>query len=360
MKKILFSILLLNFINATAQQADQIFFEELVHDFGVIKESDGSAEHEFKFINNGSQPVKIINVKASCGCTTPGWSKEPIAPGEAGYIKARYNTKNRPGPFNKSLTITTDLESEKTKRLYIKGQVTPKPKSIDEEFPVAMGGLKVKYQSFNLGKVKIKDEPAIKEFEVYNATDSAITFLSQVDKANYINVTFDPQVLPAKTKGTIILSYDAKSRNDYGFVSDNVVIHTDEKLNSDKSFSVYATLEESFPVMSKEELAQAPKLTIENTIHDFGKIKQGTKVTATFVLTNTGKQDLNIRKAKSTCGCVVVKLKKKTIKPGKTVELKLTFDATDRRGIQQKSVSIFTNDPKKSAQRVTVKASVQQ
>ena len=359
MKKLLSSILLLSFFTVNAQQAEQISFEESIHDFGMIKEADGAAIYEFKFINNGSTPVKIINVKASCGCTTPGWSREAIAPGEAGYIKAQYNTKNRPGSFNKSLTVTTNLETEKTKRLYIKGQVTPKPKSIEEDFPQVMGGLRVKYASFNLGKLQMVDKPTIKEYEVYNASDSAITFSGQVDKPNYIQVTFEPLVLEAKAKGSIIISYDAKERNDYGFVSDNVVIHTDESATPDKSFSVYATLEEYFPKMSKEELEQAPALTIEETIQDLGKIKQGSKVTTTFVLTNTGKTDLEIRKAKSTCGCVVAKLKKNTIKPGKSTELELVFDSTDRRGIQQKSVSIFTNDPKRPAQRVTVKASVQ-
>lgn len=358
MKTILLCVLLVCALAVDAQQAEQITFEESIHDFGVIKEANGSVIYEFKFINNGAQPVKILNVKASCGCTTPGWSKESITPGQAGYIKAQYNTKNRPGAFNKSLTVTTDLITEQTKKLYIKGQVTPKPKSIDEEFPQVIGGLRVKYQSFNLGKVKMVDEPTVRKYEVYNASDSSISFLDQVDKPSYINVSFDPQTLPAKTKGAIVLSYDAKNRNDYGFVSDNVVIHTDEVNEADKSFSVYATIEEYFPKMSKEALELAPSLAIEKMIHDFGKIKQGEKVKTIFTLTNSGKQDLNIRKAKSTCGCVIVKLKKTTIKPGKSTELELIFDSTDRRGIQQKSVSIFTNDPKRSAQRVTIKVSV--
>ena len=358
MKKVLFSFLLLNIFNVNAQQSEQISFEKFVHDFGVIKEEDGAAEYEFKFINNGVQSIKIVGVKASCGCTTPGWSKEFIAPGEVGYIKARYDTKNRPGVFNKSLTVTTDLETEKTKRLYIKGQVTPKSKSFEEEFPQAMGGLRVKYPSFNFGKVKMTKKPTVKSYEVYNGTDSPITFLRKVDRPKYIKVSFDPKVLPAKTKGTITLSYDAKNRNDYGFVSDNVVIYTDEALESAKSFSVYATLEEDFSIMSKEELELAPRLTLQKTIHDFGNMKQGDKKTTTFVLTNEGKQDLNIRKVKSTCGCVIAKLKTKTIEPGKSIELELAFNTLERRGIQQKSVSIFTNDPRRPAQRVTVKANV--
>ena len=61
-------------------------------------------------------------MKASCGCTTPSWPKDPIMPGEEAAIKAIYNTSKRMGPFNKSITITSNAYTP-TKRLYIKGKV---------------------------------------------------------------------------------------------------------------------------------------------------------------------------------------------------------------------------------------------
>ena len=86
-----------------AQVVKELAFAETVHDFGIINEVDGSVEHEFVFTNTGSEPIKILNVKASCGCTTPGWTKEEVPSGGEGFVKARYNPANRPGPFNKSL-----------------------------------------------------------------------------------------------------------------------------------------------------------------------------------------------------------------------------------------------------------------
>ena len=62
-------------------------------------------------------------MQASCGCTTPDWSKEPIAPGKKGFVKASYNPAGRPGNFNKSVTVTSN---QGTQVLYIKGQVVPK------------------------------------------------------------------------------------------------------------------------------------------------------------------------------------------------------------------------------------------
>ena len=352
-------VITISCLNVFAQQAEILQFEESIHDFGIIKEEDGSAKYEFKFINNGTEPIKILAVKASCGCTTPSWSKEQVQPGQSGFIQARYNTRNRPGPFNKSLTVTTDIEEQKVVRLYIKGQVTPKVKSIEEQLPYLIGGLRFKYNSFNMGKALTNNEPITKEFEVYNSSDNTISFKSEIEGPSYITVAYEPISLAPKKTGKVKVSFMANERHDLGFVSDNVVLITDESEEERKSFTVYTTIEEYFPPMSAEQMANAPKLSITETTIDFGKIKQGEKAKATYTLTNEGNTDLNIRMTKSTCSCVTAKVSKDTIKPGDSAELVLTFDSDARRGNQQKSVSIFTNDPGRSIQRVTIKGLIE-
>lgn len=96
-------------------------FRETTYDFGEIEEGT-VAEHQFIFTNTGNQPLILSSVKASCGCTTPSWTKEPILPGKSGHVKASYNSKNRPGGFNKTITITSNA-SKPTQVLYIKGTV---------------------------------------------------------------------------------------------------------------------------------------------------------------------------------------------------------------------------------------------
>ena len=108
------------------ETTDPIFkFVEETHDFGEIPE-DGSVTSEFTFQNIGVTPMIIEAAKASCGCTTPEWPKEPIAPNEFGTIKVSYNTKGRPGAFNKAITITSNAVTP-TKRIFIKGNVIPAP-----------------------------------------------------------------------------------------------------------------------------------------------------------------------------------------------------------------------------------------
>ncbi len=106
---------------ATNPKAADFKFEKEVHDFGTIKEGV-QAEYTFKFTNTGKEPLVISNVQASCGCTTPKWTKEPIKPGESGSVTAIYNSKGRPGTFNKAVTITSNAKTPQ-KVLFIKGNV---------------------------------------------------------------------------------------------------------------------------------------------------------------------------------------------------------------------------------------------
>jgi len=96
-------------------------FETETHDFGTVTEGP-KYEYEFKFTNTGKEPLIINNVRASCGCTTPVWPREPIPPGQESTIKAVYNSKGRPGKFNKAITISSNATTP-SKVLYIKGNV---------------------------------------------------------------------------------------------------------------------------------------------------------------------------------------------------------------------------------------------
>ena len=108
-----------------AQTGPQITFESETIDYGeVAQNSDGS--RVFKFTNTGDAPLVIKNAKSSCGCTVPKKPEGSIAPGKSGEIIVRYDTKNRVGQFRKTITLTTNIESEPMVALKIKGNVVPK------------------------------------------------------------------------------------------------------------------------------------------------------------------------------------------------------------------------------------------
>lgn len=133
MNKFILSILFIGIFSfANAQSAAQIKFVEEVHDFGELAEGPKSAT-EFKFTNTGKEPLIISSAKGSCGCTVPVWPKEPILPGKTGVIKVEYNTAGRPGPFTKTVTITSNA-AEPTTVLKIKGNVVTE--ADEETMPV--------------------------------------------------------------------------------------------------------------------------------------------------------------------------------------------------------------------------------
>ncbi len=101
--------------------AAKIIFKEETYDFKEIPEGP-QVTHEFKFNNTGKEPLILSNVRASCGCTTPSWPKEPILPGKDGTILVTYNTQGRPGAFTKSITINSNSD-QPDKVIYIKGEV---------------------------------------------------------------------------------------------------------------------------------------------------------------------------------------------------------------------------------------------
>jgi hypothetical protein len=114
---------------ASTSLAD-IKMDKLTHDYGNIKQGD-NGECEFKFTNNGKEPLVISNCAGSCGCTVPQCPKEPILPGKSGVIKVKYDT-NRVGGIYKTVTVNSNAKSGNIV-LTIKGNVEAKP--VEEAFP---------------------------------------------------------------------------------------------------------------------------------------------------------------------------------------------------------------------------------
>lgn len=91
----------------------KIEFEKVDHDFGKIKEGT-QAKVTYKFKNMGETPLVLQNVRGSCGCTTPDWSKDPVPVGGEGFITANFNSKGRTGKQNKTVTVTANTDPAQT------------------------------------------------------------------------------------------------------------------------------------------------------------------------------------------------------------------------------------------------------
>lgn len=106
---------------ATVSRNDaSIGFSKEKHDFGTIPYKK-EATYSFELSNPGKTMLIINDVKTSCGCTVPEWSKEPIRPGKKGQIKIKYDAAY-PGVFHKTVKVFYNGEGSPIS-LEIKGEV---------------------------------------------------------------------------------------------------------------------------------------------------------------------------------------------------------------------------------------------
>ena len=345
------SMLLVN-----AQNAKPVMkFDSKVHDFGTFKEEDGKLAYSFEFVNAGNQPIIINQVRSSCGCTSPDWSKQPVAPGKKGFIKATFDPKNRPGPFNKSITITANTNPAIT-ILRIKGNVIAREKTVADLFPRIMNGLRLRNNHLSLTKVR-NTEVKRGEMEVYNDSNEPITIGFKRMPA-HIKIKMEPATLQPKKKGKIVAYYDASKKNDWGFVVDYMDLLVNQKHRPGQRLTVSANIIEDFTRLTDAEKQVAPQVEFKEKVFDFGDLTQGENAEHVFKMKNNGKSDLIIRKTKATCGCTAIAPKSKIVKAGEETEIKVVFNSRGKRGRQNKLITVITNDPIHSSVQLRVRGNV--
>jgi hypothetical protein len=209
---ILFALALLCFSfgsQPTAMAQGKANYVAETHDFGEVIEGK-VASHEFEFVNTGTAPIIIANVQASCGCTTPFWTKEPIAPGKKGIVKASYNSQGRPGPFNKSITVTSNAV-EPTKVLSFKGNVLKKDQmpTVSEAQKENSAKLVFDRSTVQLGKLE-SGQSATARYPFTNKGKAPLEF-NDVRAGSYSITwrTAKPSYLPSE-QGVLEVTYTAQ------------------------------------------------------------------------------------------------------------------------------------------------------
>lgn len=86
-----------------------INFDEIEYNFGTVIQGE-KISHTFIFTNTGTSNLVVANVKASCGCTVPKWTQEPIKPGKTGTVELVFDSANREGKQTKSAKVYSNTE----------------------------------------------------------------------------------------------------------------------------------------------------------------------------------------------------------------------------------------------------------
>jgi hypothetical protein len=343
----LWFILVLILISGANASAQKIEFEKTVHDFGTAPSSLGPVTYSFKFKNAGDKPLVVKTVSSTCGCTAPGWTKEPVKPGETGEVSVSYTSTNSAHSFNKRITVHAN-GAPSSVVLNIKGVVT---NDINAAFPDSVGKLKIKdKRNVFFPQVLSSQTSRIETVEVANLTDKDID-LAFENVPKYLIVNSDSVVTP-KTRTLINISIDGTKIKKLGYNTGEFTV---------KSGNDNGKINVAYIVVEDIEIYDNPPVCeVENPVIDLGvKPMKENKISGLLIIKNTGGSDLIIKSFTTDNANFVPGLKKELkIKPGKTGEIKYSAKNLPK-GNNTANVYLNTNDPKTPLLNFIVKLEIE-
>ncbi|MBO5893484.1 MAG: DUF1573 domain-containing protein [Alistipes sp.] len=332
-------------------------FERESWNFGDIQEDGGVVEHTFKFINTTATPIVILDVSASCGCTSPHFSRKPIMPNANGEIRVEFDPMNRPGRFSKGVVIALSTKERIT--LTIEGNVLPRQRTLEESYPFDVGEgvrLSSNFHAFSyLGRGEEVEESIV----VYNTSDKDVTFRLRPNKMSNMMHVKSPSLIKAKGLASITLTYKIpENSNYYGTLDDVYKIVVNGK-ESKVLLSAHAIAVDKFDPSVDD--TTIPSCELSKKIIKFGDVKQGVKVENRSVeIVNNSETDLLIRAVEWKSSSLRCSLRAgDKVAAGESCIITLTLDTSDcDYGVWFDRLSIITNDVERPMQSVRITAVV--
>lgn len=208
---------------ARAEGGDVLRLEGALFNFGQIAEEGGAVQHTVRYRNISSRPVVILAVQSSCGCTTAEFSRKPILPDEDGEIVVRFAPLNQAGRVFRRLVVRTS-EGSLEQMITVEGRVTPRVKSLEEQFPIVLcGGVRLDTNAHAFGYVE-HGKPTRSTFDIVNTSRREVSLaLRRVESSGALRIDM-PKSLAAGERATIEFGYElAEGSSLYGTLKD--VVH---------------------------------------------------------------------------------------------------------------------------------------
>jgi hypothetical protein len=354
------------FFGAIALFAQPVIqFEKTTLEFGNVKEEGGKVTGKFEFTNTGDKDLILTTVKPGCGCTATDYTKTPIAPGQKGTITASYDPYNRPGPFYKNIKVSTNEPkfedaSNTPYTIYIKGHVEKRELSKFEIAGYKNGTGNIRIKDNNVKIDLLNTETKTFTIQVMNLSSKESTF-ETVNFPNYITVEqIKGSLIKPNEEKEIIFKYDAIKRGEFGGFKDVLYIQTKDSIEPKLTLFVESTIKEDFSKLTPKQLQDAPKASLDSLNLNFRKVERNTTPALEMKLYNKGKNPLIIRQLKSNNTVFSVVSDKNEVAKDSFATLTVTFNSKNRRGTQNASIDIVTNDPVNTQMQLNCKGEISQ
>lgn len=346
------------FAKAQGVEDRQLVWEKNLIDIGAVMEENGVVTSEFFFVNKADFPIFIDEIITDCGCTTASYTTDTLFRDKIGSVKINYDPTARGGVFSKMIIVKTNIDSDGDS-LFLEGYNIPYPQSIENHYSNISGDLGFHASTINMGDV-FTHEPKIKHVDFFNYKSYPL-ILNEVRTLvpDHVQVRFIPSAVPAKSRGILEISYDGEVKDDLGFFEDFIELVLIPKEEPVISLKLIANVHEYFAPVRLSEVDSIPKLVLSESEVDLNRINSNTPISKIITLTNEGSQPLNIRKIITNCDCLVFSLEKSDLQVGEKADLVFTFNPKGRRGIDHKTLTIFSNDPLNPTRTIVIKSRVE-
>ena len=343
MKRSLLFIFSLLTVALAAVAQPRISSNKETHNFGQI-EWKRPVTVEYTITNTGNQPLVLTNVTTSCACSVADWTKEPIAPGGKGIVKASFDAKAL-GHFEKTVGIYSNATPS---LIYLKfiGEVVQEIKDYTKTHPYAIGNIRID-----------RDEFAFPD-SIANLSDRPYEPVL-MHLPPYLKMEAEPKVLLKGKKGTVKLTLDANQLKDYGLTQTSVYLSrfSGDKVSEDNEIPVSAILLPDFSRMTANDSLNAPAIRISETDIDLSvPLIKKKKASHDILIANAGKTPLVISKLQVFNSSVGVSLKKTVLPPDGMTKLKVTIR---KRDVGNKKhhlrILMITNDPLRPKVEINIK-----
>lgn len=209
---------------APASGQGRLVFDAEAVDLGRIAEGE-TPTHTFRFTNGGDAALSITDVEAACGCTTPLFTVQAVAPGEAGEVAVTYDSDGRPGPFEKAVYVRPEGAAPVTLRL--SGVVEPALARTG----VRLGALAFDATEADVGTLSAEGDRSYQQaFRFANVGDRPVR-IDSVSAPEGVEVIFpDRPVFPDGVGGLYVIADDwrtSRLTSGHGFETD-VMLYTDD------------------------------------------------------------------------------------------------------------------------------------
>lgn len=309
---------------------------------------------KFTIKNTGDEPLNIIEVIPSCGCTTVSWPRELITSGAEGTITAIYDAQML-GVFQKDLEVFTNA-SDKPVYLHFQGRVVTKLSDYSSNFPVDLGEIRMNTNNIEFDNVNKGDKP-VAELQIVNLGRKSYQ-PQLMHLPPYLTAQYYPESLNGGRMGKILLTLDSEKLKQFGLTQTSIYLarKPGDRIGEENEIVVSSILLPDFSGLTLQDREKLPNMTLSADTIDLGSMGRRYKKSDNIIISNTGQAPLEIRSLQVFNKALSVSLSNRTIEPGKSAKLKLTVSSKYLKTMKNRPrILLITNDPRHAKEIITVK-----